>query len=88
VRAFHKSLRYPYSICRCGILVTANDCYYSIIRSHRDKTTTETVVETGLTWEDADAKRDILSCAETTAHPEKSCWTRDVFVVRLEPVTP
>jgi hypothetical protein len=58
---------------------------YSIIRSSRQsQKTIETVLETGLCWEDADSQRNELAEADRAANPLKSCWTRDVFVVQLE----
>lgn len=60
---------------------------YSILRSRRDHVqsrTIDTVVESGLSWEDADRKRDSLNEIERKANPLKSCWTRDVFIVQME----
>jgi hypothetical protein len=58
---------------------------YSILRSSRqNQKTVETVVDTGMSWEAADSKRNKRDAAERKAHPEKSSWTRDLFIVRME----
>jgi hypothetical protein len=58
---------------------------YSIVRSSRKaQKTIETVLETGLSWEDADSQRNELAEADRAANPLKSCWVRDVFVVQME----
>lgn len=58
---------------------------YSIIRSSRkSQKTVRTVIESGLSWEEADSKRDKLAEIDREANPLKSCWTRDVFLVEME----
>ena len=58
---------------------------YSIIRSSRQsQKTVKTLVETGLSWEAADSKRDELAAVDRAENPHKSSWTRDVFVVQME----
>jgi hypothetical protein len=58
---------------------------YSIIRSSRkSQKTVETILETGLSWEEADSQRNDLAEADRAANPLKSCWVRDVFVVQME----
>lgn len=62
------------------------DRTYSILRSHRgpDRDEREDLIESGLSWDVADAKRERLDEAEERAHPEQTSWTRDLFLVRLE----
>ena len=60
---------------------------YSIIRSHRDGVpirSVQTVVESGLVWEDAEHLRGALDAAERKANPTKSSWTRDLFIIKKE----
>ncbi len=58
---------------------------YSVLRSRRQsQKTIETVVDTGMSWEAADRKRNERDDAERKAHPELSSWTRDLYIVRLE----
>ena len=65
---------------------------YSIIRSTRKSTpgtrtsitTTEVVLERGLSWEEADSKREKMAAADRAANPGKSCWVRDMFIVQME----
>lgn len=62
---------------------------YSILRSSRQgQKTVETVVDTGLSWEKADSTRNGYDEAERKAHPEKTSWTRDLFIVRMEQTDP
>lgn len=60
---------------------------YSILRSRRvDGKTVETVIETGLTWEVADSKRDKIAQEDRDKYPLRSSWVRDMFEVRMENV--
>jgi hypothetical protein len=58
---------------------------YNVIRSHRGKDRIrEEVVEAGLDWDAADAKRNQLNEAERRAHPDQTSWMRDLFLVQRE----
>ena len=58
---------------------------YRIIRNHRDTDGQwDVVVQSGLDWNTADAKRNELSRAEMALHPTKTSWTRDLFIVEME----
>jgi hypothetical protein len=58
---------------------------YRIVRSSRpSQKTVETTIETGLSWEVADKKRNELGEAYRAANPLKSSWTRDLFIVQME----
>jgi hypothetical protein len=58
---------------------------YSVIRGHRDTDGSWNKVEaSGLSLEAARAKEAELTKAEKILHPEKTCWTRDVFCLELE----
>jgi hypothetical protein len=60
---------------------------YSIIRSSRKgQKTIETVLETGLTWELADSRRNAIAAAYREANPRKSSWSGDLFNVQMEPL--
>jgi hypothetical protein len=62
---------------------------YSIVRSHRDNDGEwEKIVDSGLDWNTAKARAEELSEAERRAHPEKTSWTRDLFIPQLEKQTP
>lgn len=71
-------------------LSKACTCYgvprsYAILRSSRwSGTTVETVIEGGLNWEAADAKRNVLTASEAELHPDQTSWTRDLFIVQME----
>jgi hypothetical protein len=58
---------------------------YRILRNHRGAgQTTESVLATGLTWDEAERHREDLNAAERASNPQLSCWTRDVFVIEME----
>jgi hypothetical protein len=59
---------------------------YSVIRNHRGKDGDcwDKIVVSGLTWEAAQAKERELIAAEIAAHPEQTCWARDVFWILME----
>jgi hypothetical protein len=59
---------------------------YRIYRSKyygRGKHEDITVV-TGLSWADAQARRQQMQADEDKLHPERSSWTKDLFIIELE----
>lgn len=58
---------------------------YSIIRNIRYGTDEiETVIASGLSWPMADNTRNELRDAYRKENPEKSSWTGEIFIVRME----
>lgn len=59
---------------------------YSVVRNHRGKDGDEwdRVVESGLSFEAAQKREAALNQAEIAAHPEQTCWVRDLFWILLE----
>ena len=59
---------------------------YSVVRNHRGKQGDEwdRIVESGLSWPDAQRRESALTKAEVAAHPEQTCWTRDLFWILSE----
>lgn len=59
---------------------------YSVVRSHREpKNQSRTIVATALHWDDAQKMADKLQEEECRKKPLESSWTRDVFLVEMEP---
>jgi hypothetical protein len=65
------------------------DKIYSILRSKRTGSRSiETVVESGLSWDIANIRRERLTELEIAAQPTKTSWTRDIFIIKLEGAAP
>ncbi len=58
---------------------------YSIIKSKRDgRKENRSLVASGLSWEDADKRRDELQAIERRANPHLTSWTIALYLVELE----
>lgn len=70
--------------CSCGGVPHV----YSVIRNSRVVGAlhkgVDTVVVSGLSWDQAKAEADRLSRDEEVGQPGKSSWTRDLFYPQLE----
>jgi hypothetical protein len=57
---------------------------YRVIRSINGIKRTEKVEASCLSWKDAKRKSEQLSEVERKAHPELTCWMRDIFCCEVE----
>lgn len=62
------------------------DKTYTIVKSERtpQQETKTTLMACGLGWGEASNLRDIYTAAEIKTHPQKTCWSRAVYIIRME----
>ena len=58
---------------------------YRILRNTRHGSGWQDIIEAkGLCWEEAAQRRDRMTEEEIVKHPNKTSWTRDVFIIEME----